>query len=92
LLLSIGLIFVLTGLIAIVSPANTWDSMTYHMSRVVHWIQNQGLAHYPTSILRQLHQNPWAEIAILHFQILSNGDRFANLIQWLSMIGASMGV
>lgn len=66
--------------------------MTYHMSRVVHWIQNRSIAHYPTHITRQLHQSPWTEYAILHFQILSGSDRFANLIQWFSMVGATLGV
>ena len=66
--------------------------MTYHMSRVVHWIQDRSVANYPTHILRQLHQNPWSEFAILHFQVLSGSDRFANLIQWFSMIGTIVGV
>lgn len=66
--------------------------MTYHMSRVMHWVQNGSVAYYPTHILRQLHQNPWDEFAILHFQILSGSDRFANLIQWFSMVGATIGV
>ena len=80
------------GIIAIVAPPNTWDSMTYHMSRVVHWQQNQSIAHYPTYNLPQLFHPPFAEYAILHLQILSNSDRFANLIQWLSCIGSVIGV
>jgi 4-amino-4-deoxy-L-arabinose transferase-like glycosyltransferase len=62
------------------------------MSRVAHWIQNRSVENYPTSILRQLHQNPQAEFDILNFQILSGGDRLANLIQWFSMIGSLVGV
>jgi len=64
----------------------------FHMSRVVHWIQNKSVAHYPTHILRQLHQNPWSEFGILQFQILSSSDRLANLVQWFSMVGAVLGV
>jgi hypothetical protein len=88
--LSLTIIFI--GIIAFVAPPNTADSMTYHMARVVHWIQQGSVAHYPTHILRQLFQNPWSEFAIMHFQILSDGDRFANLIQWFSMIGSAIGV
>ena len=58
----------------------------------MHWIQNKSVANYPTHILRQLHQNPWSEFAILHFQILDGGDRFANFIQWFSMVGSIVGV
>ncbi len=85
-------IFVAVGLIAVVAPPNTWDSMTYHMSRVVHWMQNRSVEHYPTSYVPQLYHPPWAEFAIMHFQILSGGDRFANLVQWLSMVGSAIAV
>ncbi len=85
-------IFAAIGLIAIVSPPNNWDSMTYHMSRVVHWIQNRSVGHYPTSYVPQLYHPPGAEFAIMHFQIITGGDRFANLIQWLSMVGSAIAV
>lgn len=88
----VTLIVALVGLIALVAPPNHSDSMEYHMSRVAHWIQNHSLAHYPTTNLQQLYQNPWSEFAITHFQILSGGDRFANLIQWGSMVVSLIGV
>lgn len=75
------------GTIAWVAAPNTWDSMTYHLPRVMHWAQNQSLASYATHEPRQLYMSPWAEFTATHFQILSNSDRFANLIQWFSMIG-----
>jgi 4-amino-4-deoxy-L-arabinose transferase-like glycosyltransferase len=85
-----GLAFIglATFVTALAAPPNNWDSMTYHMSRVVHWLQNGSVAHYPTSNLRQLELNPWAEFAIAHLQALSGGDRFANLVQWFSMAGS----
>jgi hypothetical protein len=92
LLLSIGFIVSVTGLIAIVAPPNNWDSMTYHMGRVTHWIQNHGVQHYPTNIDRQLYSPPWAEFAITHLYVLNGGDRLANAIQWLSMLGSIIGV
>lgn len=88
----VTLIVAIVGLVAIVAPPNHSDSMEYHMSRVVHWMQNANIAHYPTHTLFQLFQNPWSEFAITNFQILSGGDRFANLIQWGSMIGSIIGV
>jgi hypothetical protein len=80
------------GVIAVAAPPNTWDSMTYHMARVAHWMQNGSLAHFPTHIGRQLYLPPWAEFAIMQPQILSGGDRLANLIQWLAMLGSLLGV
>jgi len=78
--------------IALLAPPNTCDALSYHLSRVVHWIQNRGVAYYPTHILRELFYPPWAEYAIAQFQILSRGDQWANFVQWLSMIGSLAGV
>jgi hypothetical protein len=88
----VAVIMAAVGLIAIVAPPNNCDSMTYHMSRVEHWLQNESVAHYPTHITRQLISNPFAEYAILHLQALSNGDRLANLVQWSSLLGCLVGV
>ena len=85
-------IVVTEAVIALRAPPNTWDCMSYHMSRVAHWIQNRSVAFYPTHILRQNHQMPWAEFAVMHLQLLSGGDRFANMVQWFSMLGSALGV
>ncbi|MFO8166211.1 MAG: glycosyltransferase family 39 protein [Desulfatiglandales bacterium] len=82
----IGLILSLTFMIAVLSPPNNFDSMTYHMARVSEWIQHQNVRFYPTSIPRQNHAMPLAEYAILHLQLLSKSDQFANLVQWLSFL------
>src|SRR5262245_55230074 len=39
LLYATGLLTASVGLIALVAPPNNWDSMAYHMPRVVHWIE-----------------------------------------------------
>lgn len=88
----IGFIILLVGITAIVAPPNTWDSLTYHMPKVAHWIQNHTVQHYPTNIDRQIVFQPGAEFVITHFQILSKSDRFANMIQWFSMLGGILGV
>jgi 4-amino-4-deoxy-L-arabinose transferase-like glycosyltransferase len=86
------LILLIVGYIALNSPPNTWDSMTYHMPRVFYWQQFQSVDHYPTVIDRQLFNPPWAEFAILHLQILSDGDQFANMVQWTAMFISIIGV
>jgi Dolichyl-phosphate-mannose-protein mannosyltransferase len=85
------MVFIL-GLIAIIAAPNNWDSMTYHLARVMHWQQDHNLDYYPTHILRQLHAGPWAEMAVLHFQILAGNDRLANFVQFFAMIGCLIGV
>ncbi len=85
-------LFMLVAATAILSPPNTWDAMTYHMARVMHWQQQGSLSHYQTSIIRQLSSNPLAEIIVLHFQVLSGSDRFANLVQLLAYAGSGVVV
>lgn len=92
LLAGVALVVVAVGVDALAVAPNTFDSMTYHMARVAHWAQNRGVEHYPTHNLRQLYLSPWAEWAILHAQVLSGGDRLANLAQWCCMVGSLAGV
>lgn len=73
---------------AVAYPPNTWDSMTYHLPRIEHWIQNGNLDFYPTSIERQLISAPFAEIAILYGRILTGSDYLMNIVQWFSFLGS----
>ncbi|WKZ33742.1 MAG: glycosyltransferase family 39 protein [Thermodesulfobacteriota bacterium] len=86
------LIAAITLVIALASPPNNWDSMTYHMSRVAHWLQNQSIHHYPTNVLRQIHLSPGAELVIAHLMALGDNDNLANLVQWGAMSGSLVGV
>jgi 4-amino-4-deoxy-L-arabinose transferase-like glycosyltransferase len=75
-----------------VSPPNNVDSLLYHMSRVVHWAENQSLRHYPTAYHHQLLKPIWAETAILNLRVLWGNDHPASLVQWFSMLGSLIGV
>jgi len=88
----IAVVVVLTALLAVFAAPITYDSMTYHLARVAHWAQNRSVDFYPTHILRQLYQPPWAEYAVLNLFILARGDRLANLVQWISMVVSLVGV
>jgi hypothetical protein len=87
-LTALGLLVILTAVAAWFAPPNTFDSMTYHMSRVANWQQAHSVRYYATPNLRQLTQPPWAEFAILQLQVLVDSDQLANFVQWLSMLGS----
>ncbi|NEP62240.1 MAG: 4-amino-4-deoxy-L-arabinose transferase [Symploca sp. SIO2G7] len=80
------------GITAVAAAPNHSDSMEYHLSRVMHWIQTGSVAHYPTHEVFQLYQNPWSEFAIAQLQLLSGSDRLSGCVQWVSMIGSMFGV
>lgn len=77
----IGAVLLVSLFLALIFPPNNYDSMTYHMARVAHWMQNKSIAHYQTHVLRQLVYQPFAEWSILHFQVLTRGDVLANSVQ-----------
>jgi 4-amino-4-deoxy-L-arabinose transferase-like glycosyltransferase len=92
LLLPIAFILLVTLFICVAYPPNNYDSMTYHMARIMHWIDNGSVEFYQTHEPRQLYQPPLAEYAIMHLQILTNGDYFANTVQWLCFVFCIMTV
>jgi len=87
---TIAIIAVLGWIAAFTSTTN-YDSMTYHMTRVVHWVQQHSVAHYPTVNWRQIEFGPWGEFAILNVYLLEGGDRLANLPQWFAMVTSVIG-
>ena len=81
-----GLIGLLTLTVTLIAPPNHGDVMSYHLPRIVMWLQNRSVAFYPTNDGRQLHQPPGAEYAMMHLHALAAGDRFDGLIQWAGFV------
>ncbi len=79
----VGLLAFIQGL---VYPPNNWDSMTYHMARITSWISHRSVYDYPTHILRQNYQPPFAEYLIMHTGLLCGSDVFANTIQFFFLL------
>jgi len=80
----LAFILLVTAFSACYFPPNNWDSMTYNLARVCHWIQNMSIELYPTHIDRQIYNPPLHEYAMMHVYILDGGDRFVNMVQWAS--------
>jgi hypothetical protein len=91
-LAAFSVLFVLLLVIVVISPANNMDSLLYHMSRVMHWAQDQSLAHYPVAFEVQLTHPILAELGILQLRLLWGSDQLASLPQWLSLILCAVGV
>jgi hypothetical protein len=66
--------------------------MTYHMSRVMFWIEHRDVGFYATHSPRQLWMSPWAEYAILHLRLLWGDDCFSNLVQWWASVCGAVSV
>jgi hypothetical protein len=89
-----GVLIVLPLLfLAIYAPPNNVDSNNYHLTRVVYWLQNRNVNHFPTIHVQQLYHNVMSEYLLLHVLALSGHDYFVNVVQWGAMLGtvASVG-
>ena len=64
-----------------------FDSMTYHLPRILFWAEHKTVAYYGTNILRQLISPVFAEYVNLHVFLLTGTDRLFNLLQNLSLYG-----
>ncbi len=63
---------------------NNWDSYTYHLPKVEHWIQDKNVDFFPTNNIRQLYLAPFAEYFILNIRLLSGSAFFINFVQFFS--------
>jgi len=67
---------------------NNWDSYTYHLPRVEHWIQDKNVDFFPTNNIRQLYIAPFSEYFILNLKLLAGNVLFVNFVQFFSMLNA----
>ena len=71
---------------AVFAPPNNIDSVSYHLPRQVHWMQQASVENFPTSSLRQIAMPPLTEFAGLHLMLLTGSDRGHNLVQWTALV------
>ncbi len=87
----IAILFIVLILVALffiaLTPNSNWDSYTYHLPKVEHWIQDKNVDFFATNNVRQLYLAPFAEYFILNLRLLSGNAMFVNLVQFFSMVG-----
>lgn len=81
----------ITGLIILVLAFLTvpynWDSMTYHLPRMMQWVQNKSVEHYAANDVRQLASPVLAEFINVQVYLLSGQrDIFWNMLQAVSYL------
>ncbi|MBN3040096.1 MAG: hypothetical protein JW867_03135, partial [Candidatus Omnitrophica bacterium] len=63
-------------------PPNSWDAMTYHLSRVAYWLQNGSIKHFFTHYWGQAVNAPNTEFLYLWMMVGSKLDRFCGFVQF----------
>ena len=82
----LGLICLIMLLLSAKTITANWDSMTYHMARIMHWIQNKSVAFYATNEERQITSPPLVEYLIMNVMLLTGSDRFVCMVQGVSYV------
>ena len=88
--LVVGGIVLFTLVVAIAAPPNTHDAMGYHLPRQLRWMDLGQVRHYATSDMRELSFPPLAEYLQMHTLLLTGGDVFVHVPQWLSYALAAL--
>ncbi|WP_410810727.1 glycosyltransferase family 39 protein [Micromonospora sp. 067-2] len=79
---TIGGLVLVELLVALLAEPNNFDSQTYHLPKVEHWVAQGDLDFWPTAIHRQVTIPPGAEYLLLHLRLLTGSDQLYNLVQW----------
>jgi hypothetical protein len=89
---------VLAGLVysialALATPLNDWDVLSYHAARAAFWKQQHGVGYIDNVVDDRLNANPPnAEIGQLATMLLSGNDRYIGLVQLLAYGALALGV
>lgn len=73
---------------ALIFPTTNYDSLSYHLPRVLHWAQAHNVEHFATNDDRQIQFGPWSAFALLNLYLLSGNEVLFNLVQWLAMVSS----
>ncbi len=88
----VGFLGLLTGLTGLLVAPNNWDSLSYHLPRAAHWLQQQTLEFFPTDNERENVMTTLPSLLEAHFMSTPGGDQLMFLGQWLSGLAVLVAV
>jgi hypothetical protein len=78
--------------VAVTAPANDWDSLTYHLSRVAAWIQHGGIYRIPDAPTPRMNEyQPFAEQEILYLFVAGSSALYA-VPQYLAQLAILLAI
>jgi hypothetical protein len=90
---AVGLGTLYIGALALLTPSNDWDALSYHLARASLWHQEQGIGHIEQAADPRLNFHlPNAEIGQLATMLLAGNDRYTALPQLFSYAALVLAV
>jgi hypothetical protein len=90
-LLLIVLLITTIGVMALASPPCNYDVQCYHLPRQVYWLMQGSVRHFDATYSYQNVHPVLTEFLGLNLLVLSGGDHWHNLVQWVFLV-ASCGL
>jgi hypothetical protein len=78
--------------LAIFTPPNNYDSLTYHLSRAAAWYHQHRVGYVDSVNDRESNSAANAEILILFTFLFAHSDRFAAMWQWLAELASMAAI
>ncbi|WP_433612409.1 hypothetical protein ACQP2P_01245 [Dactylosporangium sp. CA-139114] len=86
---AVGLLVASELVLALASSPNNFDSNSYHLAKIEHWVADGSLGNFATVQTQQIILVPGAELLLLHLRLLTGLDGQYNLLQWAAgLLGA----
>ena len=90
-LAGIGLMVGVVAVMAIASPPCNYDVQCYHLPRQIYWMMQGSVRHFDATYSYQNVHPVLTEFLGLNLLMLSGGDHWHNLVQWVFLV-ASCGL
>jgi hypothetical protein len=88
----ISILMLYNLVIAIAMPPINHDGLSYHLSRIIQWIQNKNVNQFFTNDWRETAFPPNSEILMMWTMLLAKSDYFVQTIQWFSAYFAAISI
>ncbi|WP_418791094.1 ArnT family glycosyltransferase [Phosphitispora sp. TUW77] len=88
----VSVIIIYNLFVAIYVPPNNNDAVSYHLPRILHWLQNNSVDHYFTNDWRQNSLPVNSSVLMLWTVLVSQSWLFVHTVQWISLIVCFLGI
>jgi len=90
---AVALLLAYELVLALTAPANNWDSLTYHLSRAVAWMQHGGVYRIPNAPTPRMNEyQPLAEQQILYLFVAVGSGALLALPEYLAQLAILVAV
>ena len=90
---TVGLALAYLAALIVATPPNSWDSLSYHLSRAAFWSQSGHVGYIPDAYdVRMDGSPPNAELVLTSLFDVTRSERLVGFVQFVAALACSLGV